>query len=121
MLLIMLCSLASLQSSCLAALATERMPTTRNEEYRFTDVSPLLQRSFAPTEASDALAVAEACAAHALQQAPAAKVVVVGGVIDEQHSSMGSLPAGVYVGGLSGAPQDVVSFALVSANLHAWV
>lgn len=28
---------------CLAALRTQRMPTTRNEEYRFTDIGPILQ------------------------------------------------------------------------------
>lgn len=28
---------------CLAALRTQRMPTTRNEEYRFTDIAPILQ------------------------------------------------------------------------------
>ena len=32
-----------MQTECIAALRTQRMPTTRNEEYRFTDVGPLLQ------------------------------------------------------------------------------
>lgn len=37
--------LNGLRSSCGAALGTMRMPTTRNEEYRFTDVTPILQVS----------------------------------------------------------------------------
>ena len=105
-------SLANLQSACVAALATARMPTTRNEEYRFTDVSPVLQLSLTPAGGA-ADGVAATVAAHGLQRAAAATVVVVDGVIDAQHSSMGGLPAGVYVGGMAGAPQDVVSFALV--------
>ena len=32
-----------MQTECRSALRTQRMPTTRNEEYRFTDVGPLLQ------------------------------------------------------------------------------
>lgn len=35
--------LTRLQAACTAALSTMRMPTTRNEEYRFTDIAPLLQ------------------------------------------------------------------------------
>ncbi len=35
--------LEAMQTECLSALRTQRMPTTRNEEYRFTDVGPLLQ------------------------------------------------------------------------------
>ena len=37
------CRLEAMQTECRAALRTQRMPTTRNEEYRFTDVGPLLQ------------------------------------------------------------------------------
>ena len=32
-----------MRAECTAALKTQRMPTTRNEEYRFTDITPLLQ------------------------------------------------------------------------------
>lgn len=104
--------LANLQSICLSALATARMPTTRNEEYRFTDIGPVLQQSLAPGAGGEAASVAEACATHALKQETAATVVVVDGVLDQQRSSTGGLPEGVYVGGLAGAPQDVASFAL---------
>ena len=35
--------LAAMREECTAALRTLRMPTMRNEEYRFTDVTPILQ------------------------------------------------------------------------------
>ena len=111
------CSLAGLQSSCLSALATARMPTTRSEEYRFTDITPLLQQALvAPASAVTAAAadVATAVAAHPLSAAAAATVVVVDGVLDWKHSRLEGLPAGVYVGGLAGAPADVAAFSLVS-------
>lgn len=107
--------LAALQSGCLSALATARMPTTRNEEYRFTDVSPVLQATLAPGAGPTAVpadAIDAALAAAGMKADAAATVVVVDGQIDEQRSSLGGLPEGVYVGGLAGAPQDVVSFAL---------
>lgn len=108
------CRLANLHASCLAALATQRMPTTRNEEYRFTDVSALLQQALVAPAGAAAGAAAAAAAARPLKAAAAATVVLVDGVIDEQASSLAGLPKGVYAGGLAGAPADVVSFALVS-------
>ena len=89
------------------------MPTSRNEEYRFTDVSPLLQQALAPPAGAAAGAAAAAAAARPLKAAAAATVMVVDGLIDEQASSLEGLPKGVYVGGLASAPADVVSFALV--------
>ena len=32
-----------MRAQCLEALRTQRMPTNRNEEYRFTDLTPLLR------------------------------------------------------------------------------
>lgn len=113
-------SLAALQASCLSALASTRMPTSRNEEYRFTDVAPVLALSLAAADGAGVDAAA-AAAARPLKKAAAATVVVVDGVMDEQRSSLGALPAGVYVGGVAGAPADVVSFALVSwAGCWGW-
>ena len=34
-----------MRAQCMEALRTQRMPTNRNEEYRFTDLSPLLKRN----------------------------------------------------------------------------
>ena len=37
------CSIANLHASSWSAIPSMRMPSTRNEEYRFTDISPLLK------------------------------------------------------------------------------
>ncbi len=34
-----------MRAECAEALRTQRMPTTRNEEYRYTDLSAILQAS----------------------------------------------------------------------------
>ncbi|KAL4531891.1 hypothetical protein Ndes2437B_g02327 [Nannochloris sp. 'desiccata'] len=104
--------LSSLRSSCLAALATQRMPTNKNEDYRFTDISPVLQSTLVAPSAVSADLVATAVAARSLKKSTAASLVVVDGALDTAHTTINDLPKGVYVGGLVGAPSDVVGFAL---------
>ncbi|GAB4814356.1 hypothetical protein N2152v2_001402 [Parachlorella kessleri] len=110
--------LATLRSSCQSALATMRMPTTRNEDFRFTDVTPILQSTLQPASPAAASedSIAAAVARHNLKQPAAAVVVVVDGVVHDTLGCAGCLPTGVYVGGLEGAPKDVISFALGSQS-----
>ncbi len=37
------CRMKEMRMDCTVALRSQRMPTTRNEEYRFTDIAPILQ------------------------------------------------------------------------------
>lgn len=93
--------LAGLRGACRSALATVRMPTTRQEAWRFTDVAPLLAAPLAAAPASAALA-ARTLADHALAGA-AATVVLVDGVHRPELSSAAGLPAGAFVGALDAA------------------
>jgi Fe-S cluster assembly protein SufD len=90
-----------------------RMPSTRNEEYRYTDVAPILHSALAaPAPAGDD-AIAAALARHELKQPTAAVVAVVDGAVREYIGCEGCLPEGVYIGSLAAAPKDILSFALV--------
>lgn len=104
--------LSGLRSSCLTALATQRMPTNKNEEYRFTDISPVLQSTLVAPSAVSADLVTAAVAARSLKKPTAASLVVVDGALDITHTTIQNLPKGVYAGGIAGAPADVVGFAL---------
>jgi len=104
--------LSSLRSSCLTALATQRMPTNKNEEFRFTDISPVLQSTLVVPSAVSADLATAAVAARSLKKSTAASLVVVDGALDTAHTTLNNLPNGVYVGGIAGAPADVVGFAL---------
>ncbi|KAK9804290.1 hypothetical protein WJX72_005085 [[Myrmecia] bisecta] len=95
-------ALQRMQDECTQALRTQRMPTTRNEEYRFTDVSRILQSTPQPASQSPA-GLPEAVAAHKLEAA-AVQLVVVDGVLNRELSRLGGLPEGVYVGSIGGAP-----------------
>lgn len=58
-------------------LAQARMPTRRNEEFRFTDLAPLIAAS--PVAADPAAAAAVDAAAWTLQAADATRVVLIDG------------------------------------------
>ncbi|KAG2445647.1 hypothetical protein HXX76_000257 [Chlamydomonas incerta] len=99
-------SLATLREQSRSALATLRMPSTRNEDYRYTDITPLL-RTNVQLAAAGAAVPAELLAAHELPGA-AARLVVVDGVLrPELSTGLSGLPAGTYVGPLAGAPDAV--------------
>mmetsp|Transcript_19381 Transcript_19381/g.41937 ORF Transcript_19381/g.41937 Transcript_19381/m.41937 type:complete len:485 (+) Transcript_19381:93-1547(+) len=98
-------SLSGLHSSSWGALSSMRMPSTRNEEYRFTDITPLLKSKV--QVASGAAAVdAQQVQAHALPEA-SHYAVVVNGVLRPDLSKLNGLPAGTYIGSIQGAPAAV--------------
>lgn len=86
-----------------------RMPTTRNEEYRFTDLSSLLKTPVTVPEAAQPDAILAAVGRHGLMQEVAARIVVVDGVVDSIHTE--NMPNGSFIGRLSDAPQDITRLA----------
>ena len=88
----------------LGALAGARFPSKKQEAYRFTDVSGLLERNFV-LSASAVAGAEEAVSRMALPEAEcAARVVFVDGVLSEKLSAVGGLPAGTAVGNLEVLP-----------------
>lgn len=105
-------SLESLHRSCFSALKSLRLPTARNEDYRFTDLS-VLSRSpvYAPTNP-----VSETISSivfSAELDGPAIKMVVVNGVVAEVIlPEEVVVDEGVYIGNAKHAPKDVLSYSL---------
>lgn len=76
------------------------IPTTRDEEWRFTDLSGLLKIHFAPaTPVSSAVDVASLT----LPEAAESRLVFVNGFYAPELSAVTNLPEGVFVGNLSAA------------------
>ncbi len=87
------------------ALVQERaMPSTRAEEWRFTDLSPLLQESFQPVVPQPI--TAEAIIPFGLTDAPH-RLVFVDGVYAPSLSTLGDLPPEVQLGNLSRVPGGI--------------
>jgi Fe-S cluster assembly protein SufD len=123
--------LARLRKQCSSALQTQRMPTTRNEEYRYTDLTQLLRsnlqvcsQSFqqriltsgctrtVPALTGTRQQVAEGKsdqAVHQLERQPlkeanSSTAVLIDGVFQPQLSNLTAIPDAVYVGSLANAP-----------------
>ncbi|CAG9467866.1 unnamed protein product [Pedinophyceae sp. YPF-701] len=97
------------RAAALEALRSLRVPTTRDEAYRFTDVSPIVQRQMSVPPGADAAVLADAVAARPMEAARGSTVVVVDGVVDANLTDLSSIPEGVYVGGAEGAPEDALA------------
>lgn len=84
-----------------------RMPSTRNEEYRFTDISSLLSASLALAPA-DAAVDQQLLEQLGFPEAAGSRVVLVNGVFRPDLSDLSALPAGAYVGSCTGAPAEAL-------------
>lgn len=109
-------SLKAINSSSLDTMRTLRMPTTRNEEYRFTDISPLLKATLQMANGNADISQ-EFVAAHHLPEAKNC-AVVVNGVLRPELSSLTNLPEGVYVGSIQGAPAEACAKMGSLAKAH---
>lgn len=110
-------AVSALRSSCQSALSSLRMPSTRNEEYRFTDISPLLNSALAVAPA-DAAVNSEQLEQLTVPEAAGSRVVLVNGSFRPELSDLSAVGEGVYVGGAAGAPADVLK-QLVSTTSGA--
>ncbi len=89
-----------------SALASEgAVPSTRDEEWRFTDVSELLRLNLQAAEPVDV--PAESVAALSLPEAAQSRLVFVNGVFAPHLSEVAGLPAGVLAGNLLGGELPV--------------
>ncbi|MBW4493587.1 MAG: Fe-S cluster assembly protein SufD [Oscillatoria princeps RMCB-10] len=89
-----------------AALASERaIPSTRDEEWRFTDLSELLRLNLQAAEPVDV--PAESVAALSLPEAAQSRLVFVNGVFAPHLSDVAGLPPGVLAGNLLGGELPV--------------
>lgn len=83
-------------------LSVTKLPTTRDEEWRFTDISPLLQVDFQSAKNFDL--ADSVSAAFTLAEAPI-RLVFVNGVYAPKLSGTTDLPAGLFVGNLAQLPE----------------
>lgn len=88
-------------------LSAMRMPTTRNEEYRFTDISALTSATLVSAGGSAAV---DSALLDQLRfpESTGSCIVLVNGRMRPDLSDLSALPKDVYVGGAAGAPAEVL-------------
>lgn len=108
-------ALADLRTRAEALLKEETFPSTRQEDWRFTDLSALLSVNFAVAEAST---VAEmAIDPLRLPETTGAQIVVVNGVFSAELSRLEQLPGAATVGSLRQLGQNSDLMAKLQTRL----
>ncbi|MEW5974304.1 MAG: Fe-S cluster assembly protein SufD [Acidobacteriota bacterium] len=91
--------LGSLRQAAMDRFVGQGFPTTRDEEWRFTNVAPIARTDFLPSIRSDSVSLSEAepfFLAHSESQSWH-RVVFVNGCFAPELSSIGKLPPGMKV------------------------
>ena len=110
--------LLELRRAAFERFATVGVPTTRDEEWRFTPVGALATRKFTAIHESDPVRPAD-IAPYTFGQPGWPLVVVVDGRVDASLSSLLLLPSGVRVGSLADAIDEGVPDVEAHLGRHA--
>jgi len=104
---------AGLREGALARLAHARMPTQRVEDYRFTDLAPLVATK--PAAADPAAAAGVDASKWTLEDADTTRVVLVDGVFCEHLSNLSGIPKDVVAGVVSAGAKPSDALGAISA------
>lgn len=97
-------ALASLRDRASEQVQSHSFPTTRDEEWRFTDLSPLLEVPFGEIGSRESGVGLDALDRFVLPEAVNCRLVFVDGVYAPELSSIADLPDRLTVGALSNLP-----------------
>jgi len=92
--------LHGLRERAMRAFGEHGFPTTRNEDWRFTNISPIAETAFA---AGGPAPTASQIASHLFPEADAFVAVMAGGRFSHELSSIAGLPHDLFVGSLAQA------------------
>lgn len=95
--------LESIREAAAAWVKQQRMPTKRDEEWRFTDLSPLSAIDF--TLATSTEPLAGTVESFTLEETVSSRLVFVNGRYSPDLSTVSNLPDGVFVGNLAQLPK----------------
>jgi Fe-S cluster assembly protein SufD len=96
--------LRAARDEAMRRFSTSGFPSTRHEDWRFTNISPIADTEFAT---SGPHPTASQVASHLFPEANAFVAVIAGGRFDAALSSLEGLPKGVFVGSLAEALQAI--------------
>jgi Fe-S cluster assembly protein SufD len=113
-------ALHNLRREAVRSFAVRGFPTTREEEWRFTNVAPIAATSFEPVLRYSSEGVTEAdIEKFLLGGLPANRMVFINGHFSPQLSNLSALPAGVRIGSLADSLRQDPGFVLSHLNRQA--
>lgn len=92
--------LSEIRNQALAEVRSHMIPTTRDEEWRFTDLAPLLAHGFQTSQGQAAAVELDTIQHLLLPEASQSRLVFVNGRYAPWLSSVAALPQGAWVGSL---------------------
>lgn len=93
-----------LRTRALEHFETVGFPTTADEDYKYTNVAPIVKGDFRPAVARKQTSIdAARLEEFSYEEARGSRLVFINGVLDANNSRLDNLPAGVYVGDLAEA------------------
>ncbi len=93
----------ALRQAGLERLQTLGLPTTRHEDWRFTNVTPILRLPFRPVLEAEAVSGGEVLDPYLFRDVPGVRLVFVNGRFNPALSSLSGLPEGVVAMSLAAA------------------
>lgn len=94
-------------------------PTTRDEEWRFTSLTPLTQCSFVAAGMPDSETIAAELKPFAHGEGGSSRLVFINARFSREHSSLGDLPKGVKLQGLAESLQTNSAMAQAYLSRYA--
>ncbi|HEX2973160.1 MAG TPA: Fe-S cluster assembly protein SufD, partial [Tepidisphaeraceae bacterium] len=110
--------LEKLRRSGIARFGAVGFPSTKEEEWRFTNVAPIAQTAFKLGLREESAAAADLASGYSIGREAAAEIVIVNGHFSASLSKLGKLPKGVTVTSLAEALKQTP--ALVEAHLSRY-
>ncbi|KGF71867.1 hypothetical protein DO97_14605 [Neosynechococcus sphagnicola sy1] len=95
--------LTQVRNRATALVQEQAMPSPQDEDWRFTDLSALLQVNFAVSSPPPTVTLSD-LSALTLTEDPSYRLVFVNGVFAPQLSAIADLPSGLWIGNLGTAP-----------------
>ncbi len=119
--------LARLRTEAIECFLELGFPTTRDEEWKYTNVAPIARTGFEPAQAVAAASVAELVAKHPLAELDCPRLVFVNGKLTPELSSLSQLEAAVkamslrkaVAGGLAPIEEHLARYAGYAAHSFA--
>ncbi len=95
----------AMRKDAITAFSQLNFPTTKDEEWRFTNISPLLQHNFIPAEEKVAIST-DKLSAYTFENMDCYLLVFINGIYSEELSHLQNLPAGIVVKNISEAIKE---------------
>ncbi|HKX28257.1 MAG TPA: Fe-S cluster assembly protein SufD [Blastocatellia bacterium] len=104
--------LVRLREQAGARLEQLEFPTTRHEEWKYTNVAPILRVPYRQDfDADRAEAAADQALSLSFAESPSSRMVFINGRFSPEHSDLSALPAGVTVAPISGLSAEQAKIA----------